>query len=276
MSDATLGSRRDLLEVLTVVVLLPAVVLGAMIFLRRRELPRGVGWLMLLAGLAALYFAGEEASWGQHWLGYGTPQAVARINEQGEFNIHNISSLFNNVPRQLMFGGALVGGMVLPLALRRRLSWPEAPKSLWYWLIPNYRLVLISAMAVFLRLPNRLHHWLGAPPTESYLARAVFRYSGEFKEYCFALIILLYLLSVYLRMGLRKSSMSEREPKASAGEALGQLRPGTAGRRTRCSAGGTPTIGPAFPGHMASAAASRKRGSAAAGGSGTSGPTSAK
>ncbi|MCD4699710.1 MAG: hypothetical protein K8R91_03945, partial [Phycisphaerae bacterium] len=78
-----------LIQNLTVVFLLPAVVVGVLIFLRRRELPRGVGWIMLLAALGALYFAGEEASWGQHWIGYGTPDALKKINTQDEFNVHN-------------------------------------------------------------------------------------------------------------------------------------------------------------------------------------------
>jgi hypothetical protein len=35
-------------------------------------------------------FFGEETSWLQHWIGYQTPEAVASINEQREFNIHNL------------------------------------------------------------------------------------------------------------------------------------------------------------------------------------------
>lgn len=203
--------ETGIVEILTVLLLLPAGVAGVLIFLRRRELPRGVGWLMLAGGLAALFFAGEEASWGQHWLGFRTPAALAEINRQRESNLHNVHNLFNNVPRQIMFAGTLVGGIILPLALHRRLARPEAPKSPWYWLIPNYRLVLISAMAVLLRLPDRLEHLLAAPPDDSYVGRAVFRASGEFKEYCFAVVMLFYLLSVYLRMGPKRRKQSVRQ-----------------------------------------------------------------
>jgi hypothetical protein len=196
--------ETGVIEILMVVLLLPATALGVLIFLRRRELPRRVGWLMLAGGLAALYFAGEEASWGQHWLGFGTPKALAEVNEQGEFNVHNTHDIFNNVPRQMMMAATLVGGIILPLALRRRLARPEAPKSVWYWLIPNCRLLLISAMAILLRLPDRLEHVLAAPPDDSYLGRAIYRASGEFKEYCFAMVMLFYLLSVYLRMGKKR------------------------------------------------------------------------
>ncbi len=194
-----------LVQNLTVLFLLPAVVMGVLVFLRRRELPRGVGWIMLLVAVGALYFAGEEASWGQHWLGYGTPEALKKINTQDEFNVHNVHNIFNNIPRQMMLMACVVGGIILPLALRRKLARPEALKSPWYWLIPNYRLILISAMAILLRLPKRLEDVLGAPPSESYADMAFFKGTGEFKEYCYALVIMFYMLSVYLRMRPRKS-----------------------------------------------------------------------
>ncbi len=217
-----------LIQNLTVIFLLPAIVTGVLIFLRRRELPRGIGWIMLLGGLAALYFAGEEASWGQHWLGYGTPDALKEINSQDEFNVHNINNIFNNIPRQLMFAGTICC-VVIPLWLA---SWPwlgthfewlnkrfprlrptlqraidklRSPQSAWYWLAPNYRLTLISLMVIFLRLPKRLEDVLGAPPNASYADMAFFQGSGEFKEYCFAIVMMFYILSVYLRMGSRKS-----------------------------------------------------------------------
>ena len=59
-----------LLEQGTVICLVPAVVMGVMVLRRRRELPAkwlGV-WVMLLT-LGALYYAGEECSWGQNYFG---------------------------------------------------------------------------------------------------------------------------------------------------------------------------------------------------------------
>jgi len=57
--DMLIPHEIGFLEIGTVVFLLPAIVLGVLCFLRRKQMPRGIGWVMLLTALAALYFAGE-------------------------------------------------------------------------------------------------------------------------------------------------------------------------------------------------------------------------
>ena len=196
-------------ENLTVGLLLPAFVLGILIFRRRRELPKWIGLVMLLGGVASLWFALEECSYGQDYVGFRTPEWMAQRNDQGEFNFHRTSEWLSNVPRQVLLIGTIIGGIILPLVLRRRLAAPEAPKSPWFWLIPNYRLVLISAMAVLLRLPDRLDNYFAPPAKGSYLDLAFFAGSGEYKEVCFAAMMLLYLLSVYLRTGERAAAAAK-------------------------------------------------------------------
>jgi len=187
----------------TVLLLIPAMVLSVLIFLRRRHLPRGVGVVMLLGGLAALYFAGEEISWGQTYFRFKTPDAVKAVNYQQEFNLHNLGKghIFNNIPRQMMLVATLVGGGILPLVLRKRLARADAARSVWFWLIPTWRLVPISLLAAFCTVPEKLlKATIGRPPEGSYLSLAVMEPGGEFKEYCFAAVMLLYLLSVYIRL----------------------------------------------------------------------------
>jgi hypothetical protein len=45
----------------------------------------------LLLGLLFFVAFGEELSWGQHLLGFSTPDVVGELNRQDEFNIHNLS-----------------------------------------------------------------------------------------------------------------------------------------------------------------------------------------
>jgi hypothetical protein len=59
---------------------------------------RGLAILFVVVAIASFIIAGEEISWGQRLLGLETPEALDRINHQGETNIHNITivqRLFN-------------------------------------------------------------------------------------------------------------------------------------------------------------------------------------
>ena len=56
----------------------------------------GRGWLRrfyILAGLGALFVAGEEVSWGQHIFGFVPPDFLVAANEQKETNLHNTVAL---------------------------------------------------------------------------------------------------------------------------------------------------------------------------------------
>ncbi|TGY89236.1 hypothetical protein E5163_08950 [Marinicauda algicola] len=62
-------------------------------FLAWRLAARRAGRIRLPVALAAaaagFVLAGEEISWGQHWLGYVPPEVVRETNLQEEFNLHN-------------------------------------------------------------------------------------------------------------------------------------------------------------------------------------------
>ena len=48
--------------------------------------------LYILSGVAMLFVAGEEISWGQRILGLETPDFLIGLNAQNELNVHNIST----------------------------------------------------------------------------------------------------------------------------------------------------------------------------------------
>jgi hypothetical protein len=127
-------------EQLTVLVLLPGIAAGAWALLARRIAPRSArAWLGLWVA-ACLYFAGEEASWGQWWFGWETPEALAALNDQGETNLHNVSSWLDQKPRALVEVFVLLAGVLAPLARRaaaadpagapHRADWVVAPRAL--------------------------------------------------------------------------------------------------------------------------------------------------
>jgi hypothetical protein len=202
--EAVMLGEFGFLEQATVVFLAAVLVFWVLILRRRRSLPVRVRWVVVLGGVAAIYFLGEETSWGQHYLGFRTPPAIAEINEQGEFNIHNLefgwANLFNNLPRQLMLAGCLIGGVVLPLALRPRVRRIQNPRSFWFWVLPTRRLVPICVLAVLSTVPEHsLDAWCRVADG-TYLWMAFVKPGGEFKEYCYAFVMLLYFWSIWRRL----------------------------------------------------------------------------
>ena len=63
----------------------------------------------LLGGMAMLFAAGEEISWGQRIFGFATPDFLLPLNRSKEFNVHNINHLtFESIYRN--------GGLLLCMA----------------------------------------------------------------------------------------------------------------------------------------------------------------
>jgi len=143
------------------------------------------GWLVLLI-LGATYFALEELSYGQHIFGWGTPETLKQLNDQGETNLHNISALFDQVPRALLTIGILVGGVIMPLYRHFRHS-PLPENNRFYWQWPTMDCVTIGLLVVLVR-----------PVFEVFETHTI--NTGETKEQLIALFILLYCLSIHARL----------------------------------------------------------------------------
>ena len=122
-----------------------------------------------LAALGSLYIAGEEVSWGQHFLGWDTPERWQELNRQDETNLHNISSWLNQKPRGILLIGIVVGGLVLPFVQRRVVSLRDGPVSL---IIPPVVLAPTALMAVVYYIVRQFQPlfedapWMVTRPTE--------------------------------------------------------------------------------------------------------------
>lgn len=124
---------------------------GAVFFFVRAARRRGRDLWGLVLGLGLFLVAGEEISWGQRLLGIETPEGLRESNVQGEFNLHNIDGIHQNVRALGML--VVVGLFVLiPLArlgwarlarLEARLGIPPVP----LWAIP-LALVALAFMLV--------------------------------------------------------------------------------------------------------------------------------
>lgn len=149
-------------------------------------------WVMLMT-LSCFYLAGEEISWGQQLFSWQTPEAIDKINDQHETNLHNMSSWFDQKPRMLLEIWVAIGGILVPV---RQLSGSVRPAKGsakdYFW--PTVEVLPTAVLAILIRLPPRLKVLMGmhALPLE-------IRWS-EIQEYYFALFLMLYLMSIYRRL----------------------------------------------------------------------------
>lgn len=184
----------------TVAVLLLGIIAGLTALRQASKLP--ARWLtiwLVLAILGSTYFGGEEASWGQHWLGWETPASVAGLNDQGETNLHNTSSWFDQKPRLALELGILAGSLIYPLYLRlNRRNRPSDTEDVSYWIWPDRQLLPTALLAIAISLPQRLEKVFGWSVPYPLDIRA-----SETQEFYFALFLSLYLWSFQKRLNAK-------------------------------------------------------------------------
>ena len=190
-----------LLESLQPVIVALAAFYGVRILALRPAWPRKwLGPWAFLFILGCIYIIGEEVSWGQHYGGWGTPEWIERLNDQGEMNLHNISSWFDQKPRALLEISIIVGGILYPLWSRYASRKGRKPKTSEYWLWPTIVCFPTAVLAELSRLPARL-----IEPARLAAEGFVVRHS-EVQESFFYLFILIYLMSLHFRIAQRRSA----------------------------------------------------------------------
>ena len=183
--------ERGALEIAQFVILLTSTVVGVRLVFHpvTRRTPGLLLWSSL-ATLGVAYTAGEEISWAQHLVGWGTPHWWADLNDQGETNLHNVSSWLDQKPRALLEVGIVIGGIVLPLLLR---AVPRLQQVRAATIVPSLALLPLALLAELARLGERARDFFGSQP------EIVYRPS-EVQELFFFWFALIYLIVLYRRV----------------------------------------------------------------------------
>lgn len=155
---------------------------------RIRGMPGGPIIIAVVA-LAALFFAGEEISWGQVWFGWETPEAFSSM-EGRETNLHNADIL---ISAQAAGGVFLIGvffGLPVLWALRDRLPIPPD----WRTAIAEGPVILTFASAFAWGKVKDAHYTLTSEEDRaaSPLHNEFIWQINEQKELLFAAGLLLY------------------------------------------------------------------------------------
>ena len=153
-------SESGIIENATAILLLPAayfaLVVGVRYFHRY-----GIACCLWFLGLAAVCFgfAGEEISWGQHWLGWESPEYFIEHNRQGETNFHNVNIHFGRVVKTILTIAIIVGGLIMPLRRRNRsVAYSRGP-TFWDIIIPTIVCVPAAVFVFGVRLVERFKTW---------------------------------------------------------------------------------------------------------------------
>jgi len=100
--------------------------------------------------IGLIYYFGEEISWGQHFFNWNSPEFFINFNNQNETNIHNISNIFDQLPRTLVLVWC---GLSVPFILIYN-KFFDLKKKIFSLICPNHKLLIVSLTLLFFVLPD--------------------------------------------------------------------------------------------------------------------------
>jgi hypothetical protein len=163
---------------------------------------RPMALLYAVFALGCFFIAGEEISWGQRILGYGTPPELEHVNHQRAVTIHNVggfSQAFNGV--MLLIGAY---GTLAPWLLRR--SARRLPADVTALVVP----ALFLTPAFLMLFAYKALRFTAFPEP-----RAAVVSFGEWPEFCLAFALLTFALLTERRVRARQVA-----PAPAAGQVL--------------------------------------------------------
>ena len=134
-------------------------------------------YFILIYFVGLLYYFFEEISWGQHFLNWETPIFFNFNNQQGETNLHNISNLFNELPRTLL----LIWCSLSFIFVKKFYAY----KNFSLFIFPSPDLRKISYLIILVVLPDLFLKKFGLyihPPPQCITPCYLFQFPVEFFE----------------------------------------------------------------------------------------------
>ena len=152
----TIWNENGLIENIQVIVLFFAITVLINFYLKSKYLTENTNlkYFIIVEIICLSYFLLEEISWGQQIFKFQTTELFLNANsflynKQGETNLHNISNLFNELPRALVLIWCII-----PIFLRKKIIYSNN-----YFLLiicPSKKLFIVSIIILILFLPDFL------------------------------------------------------------------------------------------------------------------------
>ena len=105
---------------------------------------------LIIKIFALIYYLGEEISWGQHFFKWNSPEIFQELNNQKETNLHNISNLFDQLPRAFVYFWCTFIVILANLNIfKTKLS-----EEIFIIISPNKKLIYISSLLLIVSFPD--------------------------------------------------------------------------------------------------------------------------
>ena len=196
---SVLKGELGLLENTQVVALVIALVLAVRLAFQKHE--KWLKWWLILISVGIFYLLTEETSWGQHYFDLPMFSGFEIFNDQGENNIHNSSSWFDQKPRAVLLAGMILGTIVHPLVkhFRKGRGLFDSP----WWLAPTLACLAPVVFSQLGGLPKRIDEFNFAFSAQAFTGG--YR-SSEMEEVFMYVFFITYLLSLGYRLRQRGSA----------------------------------------------------------------------
>ena len=149
--NSFIWDEKGIIETTQIFLLLLSIIILLNIYYKFNLKIRYIKFFIILELIGLFYFFFEEISWGQHLFSFETfdiflTKESLFYNKQGETNLHNISNLFNELPRSLV-----ILWCILPIFLYKIINRTNIVINI---VLPSKNLIIISFTILLFVVPD--------------------------------------------------------------------------------------------------------------------------
>ena len=145
-------NERGLVETLQILFLIISIFYFFQILVYKKREKKNLFYIgLIFYFVCLLYYLFEEISWGQHYIGWKSSNFFIEYNNQKETNLHNISNLFDQLPRALLSIWCSLSFVII--IIFRKFNSNE---DYHIFILPSEKLKYISYLLLIFILPDLL------------------------------------------------------------------------------------------------------------------------